>query len=96
SQANGVVECPHFHVHDALVKACEGDQEQWVSRVYSVLWADRITVRRRLGCSPYFAVTGTNPIMPFDIAKATYLMLVPSTMLSMAELIARRAIALQK
>ncbi|RDX46377.1 hypothetical protein OH76DRAFT_1318557, partial [Lentinus brumalis] len=49
-----------------------------------------------LGCSPYFAVTGTSPIMPFDIAEATYLMPIPTTMLSTAELVARRAIALQK
>ncbi|RDX46378.1 hypothetical protein OH76DRAFT_1325477, partial [Lentinus brumalis] len=46
SQANGVVERPHFNIRDSLVKACSGEQEQWVSRVYSVLWADRITVRR--------------------------------------------------
>ena len=96
SQANGIVESPHFHVRDSLFKACEGEPDQWVSRVYAVLWADRVTVRRRLGCSPYFAVTGTNPVMPFDIAEATYLMPVPTTMLSTADLIANRAIALQK
>ncbi|RDX39355.1 hypothetical protein OH76DRAFT_1325741, partial [Lentinus brumalis] len=96
SQANGIVERPHFHVRDGLFKACDGDASLWVSRVYTTLWADRVTVRRRLGCSPYFAVTGTNPIMPFDIAEATYLMPVPTKMLSTAELIVRRAIALQK
>ena len=96
SQANGIMERPHFHIRDALFKACDGDASQWVSRVYSVLWADRITVRRRLGCSPYFAVTGTNPIMPLDIVEATYLMPVPASMLATSELIARRAIALQK
>ena len=46
SKANGIVERAHFHVREALFKACEGDTTQWVLRVYSVLWADRITVRR--------------------------------------------------
>ena len=96
SQANGIVERPHFHVRDALYKACEGDPSQWVSRVYSVLWADRITVRRRMGCSPYYAVTGTHPIMPLDIAEATYLLPTANKMISTTELITQRAIALQK
>ena len=96
SQANGIVERPHFHVRDALYKACEGDPSQWVSRVYSVLWADRITVRRRMGCSPYYAVTGTHPIMPLDIAEATYLLPTATKMISTTELITQRAIALQK
>ncbi|RPD58696.1 hypothetical protein L227DRAFT_612784 [Lentinus tigrinus ALCF2SS1-6] len=34
--------------------------------------------------------------MPFDISEATYLMLVPSLLLSTTELISRRAIAIQK
>ena len=97
SRANGVVERGHFHIRDALYKACEGDPEsEWVGRVYSVLWADRVTVRRRLGCSPYYAVTGTHPILPFDIAEATYLMPTPVSLLTTAQLIAQRAIALQK
>ena len=40
-----------------------------------------------MGCSPYFATTGTHPLLPFDIAEVNYLM---------TELITRRAIALQK
>ena len=26
-----------------------------------------------MGCSPYFAATGTHPILPLDITEATYL-----------------------
>ena len=96
SQANGVVERPHFHIRDILFKACDGDASQWVSRVYSALWADRVTTRRRMGCSPYFAVTGMHPVLPLDIAEATYLMPAPKKMLSTTELITQRAIALQK
>jgi hypothetical protein len=45
-----------------------------------------------MGCSPYFTVTGTYPILPLDIAEATYLVPPPT----MTNLIASQAIALQK
>ncbi|ETW80784.1 hypothetical protein HETIRDRAFT_452290 [Heterobasidion irregulare TC 32-1] len=40
--------------------------------------------------------TGTHPLLPLDIAKATYHLPPPTTTLSTTDLIARRAIALQK
>jgi hypothetical protein len=49
-----------------------------------------------MGCSPYFATTGTHPLLPFDINEANYLLPPPPTTLSTTDLIARRAIALQK
>ena len=60
------------------------------------MWADRVTVRRRMGCSPYFAVTGTHPLLPLDIAEATYLLPPPEAPLSTTDLIATHAVALQK
>ncbi|CAK5266821.1 unnamed protein product, partial [Mycena citricolor] len=74
----------------------DGNQAKWHSAAYSVFWADRVTVRRRMGCSPYFAVTGTHPLLPLDISEATYLLPPPKSVLSTTDLIARRAIALQK
>jgi len=96
SRANGLVERSHFDVRQALYKAADGDQSKWASVAYSVFWADCVTVRRRMGCSPYFAVTGTHPILPFDITEASYLLPPPDSILSTTDLIARRAIALQK
>jgi hypothetical protein len=49
-----------------------------------------------MGCSPYFSITGAHPILPFDIAKATYLQPPPTSIMSSTDLISRRAIALQK
>src|SRR5271156_6475535 len=51
---------------------------------------------QRMGCSPYFAATGTHPILPIDIAEANYLLPPPESPLSSTDLIARRAITLQK
>jgi Integrase zinc binding domain/RNase H-like domain found in reverse transcriptase len=96
SRANGIVERPHFDVRQALFKAVDGDQAKWSRAVYSIFWADRVTIRRRMGCSPYFAVTGSHPILPLDIAEATYLLPPPTSTMTTTDLIAVRAIALQK
>jgi hypothetical protein len=49
-----------------------------------------------MGCSPYFAVTGTHPLLPFDIIEASYLLPPPDSVLSTTDMIARRALTLQK
>ena len=96
SQANGLVECSHFDVQQALFKTCDGDQSKWSSSAYSVFWAEWVTVCRCMGCSPYFATTGTHPLLPLNIAKANYLLPPPDSVLSTTDLIAWCAMALQK
>ena len=96
SCANGIVERAHFNVQQAMSKACDGDQSKWHLVVTSVMWADRVTVCQCMGCSPYFAVTGTHPLLPPDIAEATYLLPPPGAPMSTTSLIANCAIALQK
>jgi len=60
-----------------------------LSLLSTVFWADRVTVRKRMGCSPYFTVTGIHPLLPFNIAKASYLLPPPNSILSTTDLIAR-------
>jgi hypothetical protein len=55
-----LVECPHFDVRQVIFKAADGNMSKWHSVVYSVFWADRVTVCHCMGCSPYFAATGTH------------------------------------
>src|SRR5258708_5340719 len=49
-----------------------------------------------MGCSPYFTVTRTHPLIPLDVVEANYLLLPPDSLLLSTDLIARHAIALQK
>jgi hypothetical protein len=49
-----------------------------------------------MGCLPYFAATGTHPLLPFDIVEANYLAPPPDSILPTTNLIVRRAVALQK
>lgn len=96
SQANGKIERAHFDIRQALVKATGGDVKKWYYFLKPVLWSDRITPRRGLGCSPYFLSTGAEPILPFDIVEATWLVNPPGRILSREELIGYRAQALSK
>ena len=96
SRANGIVERSHFNVRQALFKAADGKQSKWSQVAYSAFWSERVTPRRRMGCSPYFAVTGTHPLLPFDIIEANYLLPPPGSLLTTTDLIAHRAIMLQK
>lgn len=94
SRANGQVEHSHYDVRQALFKAADGDQSKWANVDFSVFWSERITTRKRMGASPYFAVTGTHPLTPLDIVEASYLLPPPDSILSTTDLVARRAIAL--
>ena len=87
SHANSIVERSHFKVREAIFKACNRDKSKWSGMAYSVFWAERVTVRHRMGCLPYFAVAGTHPLLPIDIAKANYLLLLPDSILSSTDLI---------
>lgn len=96
SKANGAIERPHWDVRQMLYKATDGNVSKWFWFLAHVIWADRITIRRRLGCSPFYAVTGANPILPLDIQEATWLVKLPGRVLTTEEKIGYRAQALSK
>ncbi|ETW83358.1 hypothetical protein HETIRDRAFT_119482 [Heterobasidion irregulare TC 32-1] len=88
SRTNSIAKRPHFDIRQALFKAIDGDQAKWNRAAYFIFWADCITIQRRMGCLPYFTATRTHPLLPLDIAKATYLLPPPTTILSTTDLIA--------
>jgi hypothetical protein len=96
SQANGPVERGHWDIRQSLFKATGGDARKWFYFLHNVIWADRITIRRGLGCSPYFALCGAHPVIPLDIEEATWMVEFPGTIISTAELVGLRAKALAK
>jgi hypothetical protein len=90
------VEQSHFNIQEAIFRACNGDKTKWSSIVYSVFWAEQVTIKCKMGCFPYFAVTRTHPLLPINIAEANYLLPPPDSVLSTTDLIARHVITLQK
>jgi hypothetical protein len=79
-----------------MFKATNGDLKKWYWFLPQVLWADRVTVRRGLGCSPYFAVCGAHPVLPLDLEEATWLVEYPDAILDTNDLIGLRTRALAK
>jgi hypothetical protein len=71
-QAQGQVERGHFTLREAMVTACNGRIKQWLKKLALALFADKITVSRVTGFSPYQLLHGTDPILPFDLAEATF------------------------
>ena len=96
SQANGPVERRHRDVREALMKMADGEENKWPTVAHAVFWAERITVLKSTGRSPYFMAHGIEPLLPFDISEATYLLGPMDAPLSEAELLAVRARQLQK
>ena len=73
SQANGVVECGHYNIHEALIKLYDRDPSQWPQMVPAATYADCITVREATGFSPYFMLYRIHPLIPGDLANATFM-----------------------
>jgi hypothetical protein len=96
SQANGAIERPHWDVRQMLYKATDGEVRKWYWHLHHVMWADRVTIRKGTGCSPYFMVTGAHPTLPLDITEATWLVTYPDRFLTTEELVGLRAQALAK
>jgi transposase InsO family protein len=71
--ANGVVERGHFIIREALLKTCKDKISQWPEYLAEIVFADRVTVNRVTGFSPYQLLHATDPILPLDIAEATFL-----------------------
>ncbi|KNZ80697.1 hypothetical protein J132_04941, partial [Termitomyces sp. J132] len=67
----------------------------WSTATYSVFWSECVMVHKQMGCSPYYATSGTHSLLPADIVEATYLQPPPNSLLSTTDLIVHRAINLQ-
>ena len=91
SQVNGVVKSTHRTVRTALMKAGGGDLRGWHERLPHVMWADRITIRKSTRLSPFYALHGYEPLLPFDVTYATFLLPPINGKLSDAELLAIQA-----
>src|SRR5713101_3893410 len=73
SCTNGLVEHQHWTIHESIMKACNGDISRWPSVMPHIFWADHVTTQKSTGHSPFFMVHGIEPILPFNIIEATFL-----------------------
>ena len=89
--ANGVVERGHFIIREALLKTCKDKLTEWPHRLPEIVFADRVTTNRVTGFSPYQLLHATDPLLPLDIAEATFLVEEFRSGISTEELLKLRA-----
>lgn len=96
SRANGVVERGHFTIREAIMKTCQHNPQHWPDYVSHAFFADRVTVRRQTGYSPYYLLYGVDPLLPFDLAEASFMIDNYESGMSTTDLLASRIRQLQK
>ncbi|KDR82302.1 hypothetical protein GALMADRAFT_33368, partial [Galerina marginata CBS 339.88] len=70
------VERGHFTLRESILKSCQTTGitvDRWTEKLAEALFADRITISRVTGFSPYQLLHGTDPILPLDLAEATFM-----------------------
>lgn len=78
------------------MKLAEGVEAKWPTVAHTVFWVERVTIQCTTGHSPFFMVHGVEPLLPFDLSEATYLVLPVDGPLTSAVLLAIRARQLLK
>ena len=97
SKAQGIVECTHYGLREALVHSCGKRMQDWLNRLNTCLWSQCITTCHSTGYSPYYMTFGVKPIFPFNLHEATFLApSLGSSLLDTPTLIAIRAHQLEK
>ena len=96
SQVNGIVKRQHRTICDTIIKACEGNLSRWTTFMPFAFWADQATTRKSTSFSPYYMVHGVEPILPFNLTLATFLVPNLTKPMSTEELILAHACQLQK
>src|SRR5207248_753889 len=91
-----MIERGHKPVVDALSKLCQGDFSKWTKYLHLVLWADRVTVRRSTGFTPYSLVYGADPLLPIELSVPTWSVLPWDSVQSTSDLLAIRARQLER
>jgi len=96
SRANGIIERQHRTIQDLLVKACEGDPSRWPTVTPFVFWANHAMTCKSTRHSPFYMAHGIEPILPFDITQAMFLIPNLTEPVSTNDLLATRARQLEK
>ena len=95
SRANGVIERRHLNLGEQAVKLLVESCAGWDVALPAMLWAERATMQKATGYSPFQMVTGQELVLPFDLTEATWLVEGLDAM-STKELLAVRARQLQQ
>ena len=63
-QGNGLVESSNNSLVKIIKKLLEDNKKPWHTKLVHALWADKLTLKKSIGMSPYQLVYGTDAIFP--------------------------------
>jgi hypothetical protein len=90
-EANGGEESKHKQLVDCIYKLCREHPASWHRYLPFALFAERISVKRSTGFSPYQLIYLTEPILPVDLELDTWLMVEWDSIQSKSDLLLARA-----
>ena len=66
-QGNGLAESSNKSLIKIIIKLLEENKKNWDSKLKFALWADRVTIKKSIGTSPFKLVYGTDAIFPVQL-----------------------------
>ena len=66
-QGNGLAEFSNKSMIRIIKKLLEDNKKNWDAKLKYALWADRVTIKRSTGSSPFKLVYGTEAVFPVQI-----------------------------
>jgi hypothetical protein len=88
--ANGQVERGNYVLRESLIKFCGDSIEKWPLKLQQAVFANNVTASSVTGYSPYQLLHATEPLMPFDLFEATFLVEGFYSGMTTSELLAKR------
>ena len=74
-EGNGIAERDGQTLKNSILKCCGNRPQDWPLYLHAALWAQRTTVSRATGYTPYFLTYGQEHLFPFDITDRTWFLL---------------------
>ena len=96
SQAQGPIERQHYDIHEAIIKAADGDKTKWPDITALTFWAERVSIQKSTGYLPFYIAHVVELLFPFDLAEATCLAPNMNQLMKTEDLISQQAKMLQK
>lgn len=72
SKANGMIERGHQPIIVALIALTKRGKKSWLEHLPTVLFADRTTIHRPTGCTPFYMVYGREAVLPVETRFPTW------------------------
>ena len=67
SQGNGLAESSNKSLIRIIKKLLEDNKKNWDSKFKYALWADRVTIKKSIGNSPFKLLYGTEAVFPIQL-----------------------------